>query len=49
MREFWVSAYDQYGNQFGTTIIAANTFCMFYNFQEEYPDCEIADYGEYKY
>lgn len=47
MKEFWVSAYTQYGNQFGATVVAEDKDDLDWKFREEYPDCEFADYGCY--
>ena len=47
MREFWISAYDQWGHLFGASIEAKDTNDMFHRFANEYPDSDIADYGEY--
>ena len=44
-REYWISAYTQSGEQFGATIEAENDDKLFEEFQKQYPDCEIADYG----
>ena len=46
--KFWVSAYTQYGNQFGTIIEAADVNEMVSIFERQYPDSDFADYGEYE-
>lgn len=42
-----VSAYTQWGDQFGDTIEAKDPDDLFRIFREKYPDCEIADYYDY--
>lgn len=48
MREYWVSAYTQDGQQFSDSIEADNVDELFTIFHSNHPDCEIADYGEYE-
>ena len=47
MKDYWFSAYDQSGRQFGITISAENVDSAINQFYDKYPDCEIADYGDY--
>ena len=48
VKEYWISAYSQMGNQFGGTIEANNPQELFEIFRQKYPDCDLADYGEYE-
>lgn len=48
MKEYWISAYTQYGDLFGDSIVADSANELFAIFKENYPDCEIADYGIYE-
>ena len=45
MKEYWVSAHTDYGDLFWATIEAVDDDDMFRKFREEYPHCDIADYG----
>lgn len=46
-KEYWVSAYKFDGTQFGANIEAEDPDELFEIFYKEYPNCEIADYGDY--
>lgn len=48
MKEFWISAYDQYGRQFGDSIKANTVDEMFLIFEQKYPYSDLVDYGEYE-
>ena len=48
MKEFWISAYDQMGRQFGATIEAESSTEALREFERKYEDSEVADYGEYE-
>lgn len=45
LKHYWISAYSQYGEQFGACISANDEEDLIYLFSLEYPDCEVADYG----
>ena len=46
MKLYWVSAYTlMWGSQFGCTIWAHNEEELWQNFEEKYPDSDVADWG----